>query len=103
MEELVKNRGLSGSQSKKKWRKNIDVSGLIETLGNKHTQELREQRQLSNPQLLVVEDTQAIKRTPLDPNRFRKKPVDPKVLSKHETRRVAELSRKSPAHSDIRM
>lgn len=99
MADLVKNRGLSGSQSKKKWRKNIDVTGLIEELGNKHTQELREKQDLNNPQLLIVEDTQLSRRAPLDPNRFKKKPVDPKVHSKHEGKRVAELARKSPAHA----
>ena len=77
MEELVKNLGLSGSQSKKKWRKNIDtVSGLTDTLGSKHT----------GIKVTATIKQQATKRTLLDPNRFRKKPVDMKVLSKHETR-----------------
>lgn len=29
MSDLVKIKGLKGKQNKKKWRKNIDVSGLL--------------------------------------------------------------------------
>lgn len=103
MDQLVKNRGLSGSQSKKKWRKNIDVSGLMEKFEAKHTHELRDQQQQANPQLLVVEDTQGQRKAPLDPGRFKRKAVDPKVLSKNEIRRVAELSRRTTPNVGSKM
>lgn len=33
MADLIKVKGLKGKQNKKKWNKNIDVSGLLEHLG----------------------------------------------------------------------
>lgn len=32
LESLVVNKGLKGKQNKKKWNKNIDVSGLLERI-----------------------------------------------------------------------
>lgn len=37
MTDLVKIKGLKGKQNKKKWGKNIDVSGLLEAKAQKHT------------------------------------------------------------------
>ncbi len=45
-----------------------------------------------NPPIIVVEDTTAKKREPLDPNRFKKKPVDPTLLSKYEQKKIAKLN-----------
>jgi hypothetical protein len=36
MAELVKIKGLKGKQNKKKWAKNIDVSGLLEAKARQH-------------------------------------------------------------------
>lgn len=36
MSDLVKVRGLKGKQNKKKWAKNIDVSGLLEAKARVH-------------------------------------------------------------------
>lgn len=94
MEDLIKRKGVKGSQSKKKWRKDIDVSGLIEERAKQHREQMREEYNLKNPQLLVVEDTQKRKREQLDPDRFKKKPVDPKLLSKYEAKMIDRLNRK---------
>lgn len=37
MTDLVKVKGLKGKQNKKKWNKNIDVSGLLEARAEQHT------------------------------------------------------------------
>ncbi len=41
MTELVKVKGLKGKQNKKKWAKNIDVSGLLESKALLHDEEIR--------------------------------------------------------------
>ena len=53
IEELVKIKKLKGKQNKKKWIKNIDVSGLLESIEKKDNQ--THKAAFSKP--LVVEDT----------------------------------------------
>jgi hypothetical protein len=71
MAELVKIKGLKGKQNKKKWAKNIDVSGLLEQRARLHDEEIREKHR----ELLVVHDDIGDIRLPLDPNRFKNKPA----------------------------
>jgi hypothetical protein len=37
MTDLIKVKGLKGKQNKKKWNKNVDVTGLLESIAEKHT------------------------------------------------------------------
>lgn len=45
MDELIKIKGLKGKQNKKKWAKNIDVSGLLDAKAREHDEQLRLQFQ----------------------------------------------------------
>ena len=71
MMDLVKVKGLKGKQNKKKWRKNIDGSALLEHAEQKHTEQMREK---FTSTLTVEADTDLL-RKPLDPNRFKSKGV----------------------------
>lgn len=53
LEGLVVKKGLKGKQNKKKWNKNIDVSGLLEKIQNDQIQQ--ERKKSAKP--LIVEDT----------------------------------------------
>ena len=70
MAELVTVKGLKGKQNKKKWAKNIDVSGLLQSQAQQHTQQLRQQLV---PDIQVEDDNK--QRPPLDPNRFKNRPL----------------------------
>jgi hypothetical protein len=70
MTDLIKIKGLKGKQNKKKWNKNIDVSGLIEKMADKHTEQVREKFASS----LIVEDENDNIRKPLNPDRFKNRP-----------------------------
>jgi hypothetical protein len=70
--DLVKVKGLKGKQNKKKWAKNIDVSGLLEAQAEQHTQHVRE---LNAPDIVVEDDNAG--RPPLNPNRFKNVVVPP--------------------------
>lgn len=69
MADLVKVKGLKGKQNKKKWAKNIDVSGLLEQRAKSHDEQIR----VTFQQPLIVEDESQKKRLPIDPNRFKSK------------------------------
>ena len=70
MDDLVKIKKLKGKQNKKKWTKNIDVSGLLQNIEDQHNQEIRAQYQ----QPLIVEDTTQKQREELHPERFKNRP-----------------------------
>lgn len=67
LEGLVVKKGLKGKQNKKKWKKNIDVSGLLEKVQQQEKEELL--KKFTKP--LIVEDTTSKTREELDPNRFK--------------------------------
>lgn len=67
LEGLVVNKGLKGKQNKKKWNKNIDVSGLLQKIQKDQNEEMR--KKWVKP--LIVEDTTNKVREDLDPNRFK--------------------------------
>jgi len=41
MADLVKVKGIKGKQNKKKWKKNVDVSELLEHIQRKHDKEMQ--------------------------------------------------------------
>lgn len=65
--DLVVIKGLKGKQNKKKWNKNIDVSGLLNSI----EAERIEQQRKKQAKPLIVEDTTKTQREELDPNRFK--------------------------------
>lgn len=69
LEGLVVTKGLKGKQNKKKWNKNIDVSGLLQNIEKQQNEEMR--KKWAKP--LIVEDTNKV-REDLDPNRFKNRP-----------------------------
>lgn len=52
MDDLIKIKKLKGKQNKKKWRKNIDVSGLMDQMEKNHNEEMRAKYQKP----IIVED-----------------------------------------------
>lgn len=70
LEGLVVTKGLKGKQNKKKWNKNIDVTGLMQNIEKQENEELR--KKWVKP--LIVEDTTNKTRQDLDPNRFKNRP-----------------------------
>ena len=76
LEGLVISKGLKGKQNKKKWNKNIDVSGLLSNIEKQNNEE--SWKKFAKP--LIVEDTTKNQREELDPNRFKiKYPSQPKT------------------------
>lgn len=58
LEGLVVKKGLKGKQNKKKWNKNIDVSGLLEKIQN---DQIQQERKKSVKPLIVEDTTQKIR------------------------------------------
>ena len=71
MTDLIKIKGIAGKQNKKKWNKNIDISGLLTNIEKQNNQSIRDKWTSS---LVVEAETDNI-RKPLDPNRFKSKGV----------------------------
>lgn len=81
MDDLIKINKIKGKQNKKKWRKNIDVSGLMDQMEKNHNEEMRAQYQKP----LIVEDTLGDTRQQLDPNRFKNR-YRPEPKKKYDNR-----------------
>ena len=50
MTDLIKVRNLKGKQSKKKWKKNIDVTALMQNIENNNTNIVRQELNKKYPQ-----------------------------------------------------
>ena len=70
MSDFIKIKKLKGKQNKKKWIKNVDVSGLLEHIEKEDNQALRAKFQAP----LIVEDTTLHRRGDLNPDRFKDRP-----------------------------
>ena len=79
MKELVRVNKKAGKQNKKKWKKAINTDELMGQLERENTQELR--ATFKKP--VIIEDFRK-KSQPLDPNRFKRKVIDPKLQSRTE-------------------
>lgn len=77
MATLIKVNKKAGKQNKKKWMKSINTDDLLNQIEEHNTQQLR--ATFKKP--TIIEELPS-KTQPLDPNRFKRKPIDPKLLSK---------------------
>lgn len=76
MKDLVKVNKKAGKQNKKKWMKVINTDGLMGEVEKNNTSQLR--TTFKKP--VIIEEISK-KYQPLDPNRFKRKDVDPKLQS----------------------
>ena len=102
---LVERKNLRAKKGKKNWRRNIDVSGLETEIENQKQQaklEKEAKEQLKNKPLFYIDEKPDTKRqrTPLDPNRFKKKV---KELTPTEAKAVSKLQAKLQRKEEVKI
>ena len=93
MSAFLKKKNLKAKKGKQKWRKNLDITELQETIAEQPHASLPPKKPLKKPLFFIDPAPSKTIKKSLDPNRFKKKPKGPP--SKYELKRISKKEHSS--------